>query len=181
MPTQSEAGPLPVSLAEIRSYLRMAEGEEEGLLASMARTAVDTCETFTGHAILERRFTQAVPCNGAWHRLDRAPVTAIETVAALGTDGGTTGLAVGDYEIDIDAAGEGWVRIAGSRVGARRALATYRAGLAASDDPNGVPEALRHGIVRLAAHLYLRRDETETPLPTAITALWRPWRRMRLG
>jgi uncharacterized phiE125 gp8 family phage protein len=48
-------------------------------------------------------------------------------------------------------------------------------------DPNGLPEALRHGIVRLAAHLYSHRDEAEQAgPPAAVTALWRPWRRLRL-
>lgn len=41
-------------------------------------------------------------------------------------------------------------------------------------------EALRHGIVRFAAHQYRERDEGATPLPAAIAALWRPWRLVRL-
>ena len=55
----------------------------------------------------------------------------------------------------------------------------YTAGLA--DEANGVPEAIRHGIVRLAAHLYQKREAHETaPPPATVTALWRPWRRLRL-
>lgn len=41
--------------------------------------------------------------------------------------------------------------------------------------------ALRHGIVRLAAHHYRERDNGPTGhMPTAIAALWRPWRMVRL-
>ena len=42
-------------------------------------------------------------------------------------------------------------------------------------------EALRHGIVRFAANQYRERDAgAGEPLPAAITALWRPWRMVRL-
>jgi len=62
---------------------------------------------------------------------------------------------------------------------AKRIRVSYRAGMAA--DPNGLPEALRHGIVRLTAHLYGSRDRAEAQGPPAsVTALWRPWRRLRL-
>jgi hypothetical protein len=44
-----------------------------------------------------------------------------------------------------------------------------------------VPEPLRQGIVRLAAHLYAARGEVEAVPPAAVAALWRPWRRVRLG
>lgn len=42
-------------------------------------------------------------------------------------------------------------------------------------------DALRHGIIRFAAYQYRERDEgAGEQLPAAITALWRPWRRVRL-
>jgi uncharacterized phiE125 gp8 family phage protein len=91
--------------------------------------------------------------------------------------GAETPLPAGAYAVDIDAAGDGWVRVTGPG-GAKRVRVAYRAGLAAEE--NGVPEPLRQGIVRLAAHLYGARDQAAAP-PAAVTALWRPWRRMRLG
>ena len=63
---------------------------------------------------------------------------------------------------------------------ATRLRVAYRVGMA--PDWNGVPEMLRHGIVRLAAQYYLRRGESgEIEVPAAVTALWRPWRRLRLN
>ncbi|WP_417819055.1 head-tail connector protein [Tritonibacter scottomollicae] len=42
-------------------------------------------------------------------------------------------------------------------------------------------EALRHGIIRFAAHQYRERDERSAGhLPTSIAALWRPYRMVRL-
>lgn len=41
--------------------------------------------------------------------------------------------------------------------------------------------ALRHGIVRLAAHQYRERDNGEAnALPAAVAALWQPFRTLRL-
>ena len=51
-----------------------------------------------------------------------------------------------------------------------------------ADEWAQVPQAVRHGVIRLAAHLYRQRDtegDSTTP-PIAVAALWRPWRRLRL-
>lgn len=44
-----------------------------------------------------------------------------------------------------------------------------------------LPEALRHGIVRHASHQYRERDDSivSSP-PSAVAALWRPHRMLRL-
>jgi uncharacterized phiE125 gp8 family phage protein len=70
------------------------------------------------------------------------------------------------------------VRIARG-AGVRLAKISFTAGVAA--DWNGVPEPLRQGIVRLAAHLYGARGQDEGAPPASVAALWRPWRRVRLG
>ena len=49
-------------------------------------------------------------------------------------------------------------------------------------DWNGIPAPLRQGIIRLVAHLFTHRDAADAgPPPTAVAALWRPWRVMRMG
>lgn len=51
----------------------------------------------------------------------------------------------------------------------------------AATDWIALDTALRHGIVRLAAHHYRERDNgPAAALPAAIAALWRPWRMVRL-
>lgn len=172
------APPAPLPLAEVKAFLRIGTSDEDALLAGLVRAAADLCEAFTGRALLSRMVRETLPASRAWARLGAAPVAAIEGIELLGADGGAVALAAGDYGIDIDAAGEGWVRLL---VGleAKRVRVSYHAGMAA--DPNGLPEALRHGIVRLAAHLYTQRDRLDDAgPPAAITALWRPWRRLRL-
>ena len=86
-------------------------------------------------------------------------------------------LAAEDYAIDIDASGRGWVRLTGAG-SARRIAVTGTAGMA--DDLNALPEPVRQGIVRLTAHLFAHRDSEPTDPPAAVTALWRPYRQVRL-
>jgi uncharacterized phiE125 gp8 family phage protein len=182
MPTIAAAAPAaPVPLVELKAFLRIGNSEEDALLAAIVRAAAETCEAFTGTALLVREVKEIMAASTVWSKLSVSPVRAIEGVETIDGDGAAAALAAGDYALDIDAAGDGWARIA-KPTGARRVCVTYSAGMAS--DPNGLPEALRHGIVRLAAHLYAHRDaggeDTAGP-PAAVTALWRPWRRLRLN
>lgn len=169
----------PVLLAELKAFVRIATSEEDALLAGFVRAATDMCEAFIGRALLRRETSETLAAGTCWMRLAASPVSAIEGLAALAADGAATPLAADTYAIDTDAAGEGWVRLL-RPIAERRVRVTYQAGMAA--DLNGVPEALRHGIVRLAAHLYAAREgDGEAAPPAAVTALWGPWRRLRLG
>ena len=169
------AAPASVALGEVKAFLRIATSEEDALIAGFVRSASAACEAFTGLALVAREVRETV-APGGWRRLATAPVRAIEAVAAVAADGAETALAPDGYRIDIDAAGDGWVRVMASE---QRASVRYTAGLAA--DWNGLPEPLRQGIVRLAAHLYVARGEAEAAPPACVAALWRPWRRLRLG
>ena len=90
-------------------------------------------------------------------------------------DGAAFALAADAYAIDIDAGGQGWLRVLAPGA-AGRARVTYQAGLAA--DWAGVPAPLAQGVVLLAAHLF---SGAAGEPPAAVTALWRPWRRLRLA
>lgn len=171
-----KAPPAPVALAEAKALLRISANDEDALIAGFVRSAAETCEAFTGRMLIAREVREDLRADGAWHRLAAAPVRETTAAATVGQDGSESVLAASDYALDIDAHGEGWIRAAPAAE-ARVVRATYRAGLA--EDWNGIPEPLRQGILRLAAHLYTSRSGEGGP-PTAITALWRPWRRMRL-
>jgi uncharacterized phiE125 gp8 family phage protein len=169
----------PVPLEEVKAFLRVAGTEEDALLAGLIRSAGDLCERFTRLALIQREVEERLAASRAWARLGQTPVRAILGVSALDAVGAETALPAGDYSVDIDAAGDGWVRVLRSEK-AGRILVRYVAGQA--EDWNGVPEALRHGVVRLAAHLYTHRDrEDGSGPPAAVTALWLPYRRLRLS
>jgi uncharacterized phiE125 gp8 family phage protein len=111
------------------------------------------------------------------------PVRSIDAVEGLAPDGGAVALAAETYAIDIDPSGDGWVRLIDAG-GAARVRVAATAGMASGT--NEVPEPLRHGILRLVGHLFASRDGggvggPGSEPPAAVTALWRPYRRMRLS
>jgi uncharacterized phiE125 gp8 family phage protein len=174
--------PGPAAREEVKAYVRIGHPGEDALVDRLTASAAELCERFTGQALIARGFSETLPNGGGrcgWQRLAAAPVRTIEGVERLAADGGAIVLPVEAYRIDIDASGEGWVR--GSLAGPESRLrVAYEAGLAA--DWASLPAALCHGIVRLAAHLYLQRDGAkDAEPPAAIAALWRPWRRLRIG
>ncbi|HEX8240003.1 MAG TPA: hypothetical protein VF574_09720 [Allosphingosinicella sp.] len=170
----------PEAAGAAKAYLRVERADEDGLIAGLVAAAAELCEAFTGRALLTRGFVETVPASRAWRRLTRAPVRAITLVEAIGADGAAQPLASAAYAIDLDCAGEGWVRLTGAGE-ARRIRVGYEAGLAGSWAD--LPAALRQGILRLAAHFYTQRAADEPrpgQPPAAVAALWRPFRRLRL-
>ena len=166
-----------VSMAEAQAYARVETGEEEALLAALVRTASALCESFTGQVLVARPFEEVLPPGVQWQRLGLTPVRAIEEIAVLAADGSATVLPPGGCEMDIDSRGNGWVRLPSG--GDRKVRVRGQAGMAL--EPNGVPEPLRQGILRLIAHLFATRDGGGGEPPAAVTALWGPYRRMRLA
>lgn len=178
MMDESESGALAASLAELKAYLRIETAGEDAVLAGLLRSAAALCEQFTGQWLVRRAVGETVACDGSWQRLAARPVAAIDGVEAVDGEGVVLAVPVEAYAIDIDAAGDGWVRSTRVRAGERLKV-RYRAGLAA--EMNGLPEPLRQGIVRLAAeHFSARGSESAAP-PAVVSALWRPFRRMRLA
>lgn len=167
------------ALGEAKSYLRIVSSDEDALVARLMAGAAELCEQFTGQTLVARSFTETLAASAAWTRLGATPVRAIIALEAVPPPPQAAyAVAAGGWASDIDANGDGWVRVMDAGAAAARIRASYQAGLAA--DWTGLPEALRQGIVRLAAHLYTHRDDEGAPPPAAVTALWRPWRRMRL-
>ena len=166
-----------VSLSEAQAYLRLETGEEEALLAGLVRTASALCEAFTNQVMIARTFSFDLPANGGWERLPIGPVRSIDAVEAVDVNGFAAPLPSETYAVDIDAAGDGWVRV--TAAAATRVRVGGTAGMA--DDANGVPEPIRQGVLRLIAHLFTARDGDGGEPPAAVTALWRPYRRMRMA
>ena len=165
--------------AETKRFLRVEGDREEALLARLAGSAAALCEAFTGQVLVARTMSETLAASPRWTRLARTPVRAISGVEAIDADGTSTALPASAYAVDIDAGGDGWVRCLDA-AGKKRIRVLFEAGLA--DDWEGLPEAPRQGIVRLAAHLFSDRGGGgETGLPAAVTALWRPWRRIGFG
>jgi len=167
-----------VTISEAQAFVRIETGEEEALLAGLIRTASALCEAFLGQVVIARPFTADVPVGAAWQRLEVGPVQSISGLDAVDSSGVASALPSNSYAFDIDARGDGWVRVLDSG-GVTRVRVSGTAGLA--QDANGVPEPIRQGVLRLVAHLFTARDGDAGEPPAAVTALWRPYRRMRLS
>ncbi len=167
-----------VTMSEAQAYVRIETGEEEAVLAGLVRSASALCEAFLNRVVLARAFSVDVAASSEWQRLELTPVRAIDAVATVDAAGTETPLPVGAYAIDVDSSGDGWVR-ASQADGGLRLRVSGSAGMA--DDENNIPEPIRQGVLRLVAHLFTSRDGAGGDPPAAVTALWRPYRRLRLS
>jgi uncharacterized phiE125 gp8 family phage protein len=165
---------LLVSLAECKAYLRIGHDEEDALLAGLVRAATGLCEAFVGEWLVVRAGEQRLERRRGLQRLRAEPVRAVTAVRD-----GETLLGSGDFGWSIDADGVGRVELLDPGAWAAPVV-HFMAGQAL--DWNGVPEAVRQGVVRMVAHLHAHRDAADGgPPPAAVVALWRPYRRVRLG
>lgn len=169
----------PTALAELKLWLGITTSQDDAPLTALLRSALDTCEAFTGSMPIEAFCEELLPLSGDWQTLATRPVQAITAVQAIPASGARSDLPANAYAIELDADGGGRVMVTAPGSAARLAV-RFTAGLAPSWET--LPEALRHGILRLAAHQHRERETSGAgPIPpAAVAALWRPWRRMRL-
>jgi uncharacterized phiE125 gp8 family phage protein len=167
-----------VTLNEAQAYVRIETGEEEALLAGLIRTASALCEAFINQVVIARPFEQDIPASTVWERLSVTPVRSISNVASVDASGFETPVPGDAYTVDIDSAGDGWVRVSNASPDSRIRV---RGTAGMSDGENNVPEPIRQGVLRLVAHLFTARDGEGGEPPAAVTALWRPYRRTRLA
>lgn len=178
MTTSLIPGEAPVSLNEARSWLRLGATIDDAVVAGLIRAATNICEAFIGQWLLIRIAEETLPVGPGVVPLSIRPVVAVDGVTAIGAGGEEAILAPADYRTTI--ARDGTARLAIAFPGDKTHLrVTYRAGLA--EDANGIPEAIRQGIVRMTQHLHDARDGAGAAPPAAIAALWQPWRRLTLG
>lgn len=160
-----------------KAHLRLSGDLEDDVLTRHAAAALTLAEAFTGLAMIVRPWTVHVAASGEWRPVDVAPVRAITAVEGLTANGATVPLSVDHYGFDIDAAAEGRVRVARAP-DILQARVTVEAGLA--EAWADLPAPIAQGVVILTAHLFEARHADAVP-PAAVSALWRPWRRMRLA
>lgn len=170
-------GTVDAALAETKAWLRIETALDDGAIAALVRSAIGMAEEFCAQIMFARTGTETLPLSNEWTRMRACPVLAITAARSLATDGTATALAPATYSMDITADGDGWVRINLPGTDTRVEF-DISAGIA--NDWASLPDALRQGIVRLAAHLFTERENSGPP-PAIVTALWRPWRRMRVA
>jgi|GEM_PF-159767 len=197
----------PAALAELKDWLGITISADDAGLVALLNTALDVCADYIGMAPLSATYEEVITvptgrialpapadwqrrhypadwqpraCNDGWHRLGGRPVSALISVEALSADGTRSAMLPGQYEPRVDGDGQCAIRIP-AQTGVDRAVIRFAAGLV--DEWSGLPETLRHGIMRLAAHQYRSRESAgaDSVPPASVTVLWRPWRRMRMA
>ena len=167
------------ALGELKSWLGISTSTEDTLLIALIGAAAEACEGFTGAMPLQQGCEEILASSPGWQRLGTRPVQAITGVEGIPAEGPRFALASDAYDIELEADGGAMVRVPRPGAAGRVAI-RFVAGLVPGW--GSLPDGLRHGIVRLAAHLHRGRElaDAGTP-PAAVAALWRPWRRVRLA
>jgi len=167
------------ALDELKQWLAITTPGDDAALTALLRVALEIGEAFTGQMPLAALCEEVWPAGQRWQALATRPVQAITGIEGIPAEGARFSLAPGDYEIELEADGSAQFRILRPAAAVRVAV-RFTAGMAA--EWADLPEAIRHGVVRLAAHHYRQRDlaAASPEPPAAVAALWRPWRRMRL-
>ncbi len=167
------------ALTELKDWLGITTPADDAQLTALLRMALEACEDFTGIMPLAQDCEELLAVSTDWQALGTRPVQAITGVLGIPAEGARFALPAGNYEIELDHDGGGRVLVRNPGAAGRIAV-RFTAGLA--PDWNALPDALRHGVVRLAAHHYRERESEASPQPpAAVAAMWRPWRRLRLA
>ncbi|MBS0255829.1 MAG: hypothetical protein JSS36_11640 [Proteobacteria bacterium] len=168
------------ALAALKDWLGITVSADDASLGVLLRASLDLCAEFTGMMPLACTVEENLPLGTDWQSLTTRPVLAITGVDGIALDGTRAALGLASYDSEIAADGTARVRIHDGGALTRVAV-RFSAGLA--PDWDHLPEPLRHGVIRLAAHQYRSRETPGAePLPPAsVAALWRPWRRLRLA
>ncbi len=167
------------ALDELKNWLAITIAGDDALLSGLLHSALEMCEAFTGQMPLEALCEEVLPSSGLWQSLKTRPVQAVAGLEGILPDATRFTLAPLDYAVELDANGGARVRLV-RQTGSGRTAVRFTAGMAASWE--ALPEGLRQGILRLAAHHYSMRsgEAGNAAPPAAVAALWRPWRSLRL-
>lgn len=167
------------ALAELKHWLGITRPDEDATLTGLLETSLAICEAFTGKAPLRQVVEEIIPLGSAWQELVSRPVRGLTGAALIADDGSREPLSEPGYAIELRAAGNACVRLQQPLDGRAVAL---QLDVGIADDWAGLPAPLRQGAIRLAAHYFRDRDSKASAVPPAsVTALWRPWRSVRLA
>jgi len=173
------------ALAELKAWLAITTAADDAALSTLVAAALDLFEAFTGIMPLVAQCEELLPARAGEcaQALATRPVRAVSLVEAIAADGTRQALPSAAYALEPQADGAMRIRLSDPGPASRIAV-RFTAGMA--EEWGALPAPLRHGVIRLAAHQFRRRDDGEgqgegAQPPAAIAGLWQPWRRIRLA
>ncbi len=181
------AGPAiePVSIADIRDWLKIDTSEEDTLLTTLVATARAALERHVRRAFVSQtwRFIYASTATDGAMRLPLAPLLSVVELRVYDAAGAITSAPPEAIELDLDADRPAVRLLDADLVGKAARIeidATLGYGAAAID----VPAPLRQAIRMLVAAWHGRRGDSGPDggalLPESVAAIVSPYRRVRL-
>ncbi|MEP7456789.1 phage head-tail connector protein [Phyllobacterium sp. SB3] len=174
----------PVTLAEVRQFLRLGDTSEDKLLDGLIKAARETLEKQTGLALINQTFRIYVdqwPVRGLI-KLGKYPVQSI--VAATTYHGDGTPVSIASQNLHLEAGSRPARLYIASRVQVSNAIEVdFICGF--GETGQEIPDALRHAILTLVAHWYEFRGvygATQQPVsyPPAFERAVGLWRKVSL-
>jgi len=161
-------------LAELKVFLRIDGADEDALLNWLLRAATEAVESWLGWMLIERELEERRLVREGGLSLSGSPFRQLLSAA---TDAGE---AIDPETVTVAISRFGIGHLAVPDLGDGDGVTVrYRAGL--SSDWNGLPEPVRLGVLRAAAHFHAHRDEaSDAGLPPAVARLVSPWRARRM-
>lgn len=161
---------LAVPLAEVKVLLRLDQDDEDALLATFIRTATNMAEEHLRYALMRQNIDEIFSGKGLQH-IDLSD--DVKTVVSVEADG--MPLLPEQYILDTGG-GLHLSLLVPANIVSVRAIIGY------AEHGNDIPEAIRAGIARLAAHLFSQRSCSDAVgVPASVIALWQPFRALGLG
>lgn len=171
----------PVSLDELKSHLRVDIADDDDYIGGLIMAAREYIEETTRRSLTTQTWRLSLD---DWPdddeiELPRPPLQSIISFQYTDSDGITTDVDAGSYEIDTDSE-PGQIVLANNQSwpdvilkAANPVQVTYVAGY--GDAGSDVPGRLRHAIKLLAAHWYENREPVAAvklmPIPFAVESL----------
>lgn len=176
----------PVSVADVKSHLKIDYTDDDTLLGSYIGAAVDFVEQYCARALMVQTIQIAYDCFPGTDRrnplqalrLHQSPVRSVEELKYYDADNAEQTLTEGtDFVLDkitapariTPAPGKSWPSTA-ARVGA--VLVSVECGYTAATD---VPAAIRQAILLLVGDMYEVRQDYPKKMPTAAERLLAPY------
>lgn len=167
------------ALAELKHWLGISRPNDDATLTGLLEASLTICEAFTGRSPLRQTVEEIVPLQGGWQELISRPVHDLDAAVLIAVDGTRQDIGPLADALEWRIGGSACVQLLRPFEGRGVALQLV---VGIASDWAGLPAPLRHGIIRLAAHYFRDREGKPAAVPPAsVTALWRPWRDVRLG
>ncbi|EAQ28341.1 hypothetical protein NAP1_12118 [Erythrobacter sp. NAP1] len=171
------------ALDDLKDWLGITRSNEDSRLLSLLRSALSTCEAFTGQSPLSQLVEERLPVRRGSTQLSARPVASLATVEVVAQGGSRMALEAESFSFELQQDGTACFQLYREVEGQAIAV-RVRTGIAGTW--NDIPGPLKQGIIRLCAFEYRERDRVGESKslsipPASVSALWRPWRGVRIA